>query len=101
MTSKNPNEQHWKLLVQLLKEIADEKGITQLEIAEKTGLLQSNISRTFSLLVIPRLDTFLAIARAIGVNFFIEDREGKTELNVLFEAAMAELGRRPDDLPKN
>lgn len=73
MTSKNLNEQHWKLLVQLLKEIADEKGITQLEIAEKTGLLQPNISRTFSLLVIPRLDTFLAIARAIGVNFFIED----------------------------
>lgn len=39
------SKEYWKVLVLLLKEIADEKGITQLEIAEKTGLLQSNISK--------------------------------------------------------
>lgn len=100
MNNKKPNEQHWKLLVQLLKEIADEKGITQLEIAEKTGLLQSNISRAFSLSVIPRLDTFLAIAKAIEVNFFFEDKKGITDLTMLFERAMSELGRRPDKLSK-
>lgn len=99
--TNNPSQQHWKVLVLLLKEIADEKGITQLEIAEKTGLLQSNISRTFSLSVIPRLDTFLAIAKAIGVNFFFEDKEAITDLTILFEKAMTELGRRPDNLPKN
>jgi len=47
------------------------------------------------------MQTFLAIAGAIEVNFFFQDREDKTELNVMFEKAMTELGRRPDKLPKN
>ncbi len=59
--------EHWRILVQLLKEIAEEKGITQLEIAEKTGYQRSNISRVFSLRYTPRLDVFLKIAQAIGV----------------------------------
>jgi len=95
------SQHHWKVLVLLLKEIADDKGITQIEIAEKSGQLQSNISRTFSLTVVPRLDTFLAIARAVDINFFFEDKEGTTDLALLFERAMTELGRRPDNLPKN
>lgn len=35
------------------------------------------------------------------VNFFFEDKEGKTELNVAFERAMEQLGRRPDKLGRN
>ncbi len=101
MNKKQSNEQHWKLLVLLLKEVADNKGITQLKIAEETGLIQSNISRFFSLKYKPTLDTFLQIARAVKVNFFFEDVEDKTDLNILFERAMTELGRRPDKLPKN
>ena len=69
--SNNQNGQ-WQLLVLILKEIAESKGITQNEIAEQTGLLQSNISRFFSLRYRPRLDLFLEIAKAIGVNFVIE-----------------------------
>lgn len=82
------------ILVQLLKEIAEEKGITQLEIAEKTGYQRSNISRVFSLRYTPRLDVFLNIAKAVGVNFFFEDKESKTDLSVMFERAMTALGRR-------
>lgn len=97
----NENKSSWEILVLLLKKIAKDKGITQEEIAQKTGLLQSNVSRVFSLAYVPRLDTFLAIAGAIGVNFFLEDKEGTTDLSVMFEKAMTELGRRPDKLPKN
>ncbi|NLT51948.1 MAG: helix-turn-helix transcriptional regulator [Ignavibacteria bacterium] len=88
------NEKNWQVLVLLLKEIAKQKGITQQQIADKTGLLQSGIARTFSLRSCPKLDYFLQLADAIGVNFFFEDKEGKTDLNVAFEKAMNELGRR-------
>ncbi len=98
--ANNQNE-HWKVLVLLLKEIADSKSITQLEISEKTGMLQSAISRFFSLKFKPTLDTFLQIAQALKVNFFFEDQENKTDLNKAFEKAMTELGRRPNNLPKN
>lgn len=98
--NKNQNEQ-WMLLVLLLKKIAEKKGITQGQIADKTGLLQSNISRFFSLKYKPTLDTFLQISKAIKVNFFFEDQESQTDLNLAMEQAMEELGRRPNKLPKN
>lgn len=98
--NKNQNEQ-WMLLVLLLKEIADKKGITQGQIAEQTGLIQSNISRFFSLKYKPTLDTFLQVAKALKVNFFFEDKEDKTDLNQCFEKAMEQLGRRVDKLTKN
>lgn len=96
----NQNEQ-WMLLVLLLKQIAENKGITQNEIAESTGLIQSNVSRFFSLKYKPTLDAFLQIAKAIKVNFFVEDQEDKSDLNVCFEKAIEQLGRRANKLPKN
>ena len=98
--NQNKNEQ-WMLLVLLLKEIAEEKGITQNEIAEQTGMIQSAVSRFFSLKFKPTLDTFLQVSKAIKVNFFFEDQESKTDLNKCFEKAMEQLGRRVDKLPKN
>lgn len=101
--TQNSNEQHWKLLVLLMQQIAIEKyGVGyQTIIAEKTDLKQSNISRIFSLKYAPSLKNFLTIAKAIKVNFFFEDQESKTDLNVMFERAMESLGRRPEKLPKN
>jgi transcriptional regulator with XRE-family HTH domain len=98
---QNTNEQQWMLLVLLLKEIAESKGITQDDIAESTGMHQSSVSRFFSLRFKPTMDTFLQIAKSIKVNFFFEDQEGKTDLNLSFENAMEALGRRVDKLPKN
>ncbi len=89
------------LLVLLLKEIAEEKGITQNQIAEQTGMIQSAVSRFFSLKFKPTIDTFLQVSKAIKVNFFFEDKESKTDLNKCFEKAMEQLGRRVDKLPKN
>ena len=98
--NENKNEQ-WMLLVLLLKEIAEEKGITQNQIAEQTGMIQSAVSRFFSLKFKPTIDTFLQVSKAIKVNFFFEDKESKTDLNKCFEKAMEQLGRRVDKLPKN
>lgn len=94
---------NWKILVLLLKEIAEEKiGVGyQKKIAEITDIKQSNISRIFALKYTPTLETFLNIAKALKVNFFFEDQESKTDLNKCFNRAMEELGRRPDKLPKN
>ncbi len=49
----------------------------------------------------PTLNNFIVIARAVVVNFFFEDKEGTTDLAKDFEAAMEELGRRPDKLSMN
>ena len=98
--NKKQNEQ-WMLLVLLLKEIAESKNITQEQIAHETGMLQSAVSRFFSLKFKPTLDTFLQVAKAIKVNFFFEDQENKSDLNQCFERAMESLGRRVNKLPKN
>lgn len=95
------NSNNWKVFVLLLKEIAEQKGISQNQIAEKTGLLQSNISRMFALRYCPTLDTFLKVSQAIEVNFFFHDKSDKTELNLAFEKAMQELGRRNNPLKHN
>ena len=101
MSQNKNNNEHWKVLVLLLKEIADNKEISQLEISERTGMLQSAVSRFFSLKFKPTLETFLQVAQALKINFFFEDQEEKTDLNIAFEKAMTELGRRPENLPKN
>jgi DNA-binding phage protein len=100
MSPINQNEQ-WKLLVLLLKEIAEQKGLIHGTIAELSGLQRSNVSRFFSLKYKPTLDTFLQLAKAVKVNFFFEDQESKSDLNQAMERAMEALGRRADSLPKN
>lgn len=96
----NQNEQ-WILLVYLLDDIRQQKNITHDDIAEKTGYHRSSITRFFSAKYKPGLDVFLEIAKALKVNFFFEDQEGTSDLNLGFENAMDKLGRRPDKLPKN
>ena len=101
MNNQNNQNEQWKLLVLLLKEIAESKGITQNEIAEKSEMHQSHVSRFFALKFPPNLNTFLKVAKAIKVNFFFEDRENKSDLNIAFEKAMTEIGRRAKNLPQN
>lgn len=101
MSNQNNQDQQWKLLVLLLKEIAESKGITQNQIGEIAEMHQSHVSRFFGLKFPPNMNTFLKVAKAINVNFFFEDKDGKADMNVVFEKAMTELGRRPDNLPKN
>ena len=101
MSNNNNQDQQWKLLVLLLKEIAESKGITQNQIGEIAEMHQSHVSRFFGLKFPPNMNTFLKVAKAINVNFFFEDKDSKADMNVVFEKAMTALGRRPDNLPKN
>ena len=97
----NIEYEQWQLLVLLLKEIADQKNITQNDISDLTGMQQSAVSRLFLLKYKPTLETFLKVAKAIKVNFFFEDQENKSDLNIAFEKAMTEIGRRAKNLPQN
>jgi DNA-binding phage protein len=97
---QKPNE-HWKLLVLLLKEIAEAKGVTHEQIAEASGLQRSNVTRTFSLSYCPNLNTFMTIAEALKVNFFFEDQEDKSDLSKVYEKAIDALRKRVQKLPKN
>ena len=96
-------ENNSKVFVLLLREIAESKlGVGyQSQLAELTGLKQSNLSRMFSLKYTPTLETFLTVSKALKVNLFFEDQESKTDLNLMFELAMEELGRRVQKLPRN
>ena len=94
------NEQ-WILLVYILDDIRQQKNITHDDVAEITGYYRSSITRFFSAKYKPGLDVFLEIAKAVQVNFFFEDKEGISDLNLAFENAMDKIRRRPDKLPKN
>jgi len=99
--NQNPHPDTWKAFVLFIHEIARAKGITSETIAKRTGMHASSIRRMFQLRYCPSLEMWLKIIKAIEINIHFEDRESKTELNVLFEKAMTELGRRPDKLPNN
>ena len=102
MNNQNTNQnEHWMVLVLLLKEIADAKKLTHQQIADDCKLHRSNVSRMFSLNYCPSLENFLKVAKAVKVNFFFEDQEEKSDLTKCFENAMEQLGRRVDKLPKN
>jgi DNA-binding phage protein len=98
---RNPHEDTWRVFVLFIKEIADKKGITSEVIAERTGLYSINVRRMFQLKYCPSLENWLKILKAVEINIYFEDRNSKTDMNVLFEKAMYELGRRPEKLPKN
>ena len=96
------NQSNWMLLIIFLDKIRQDKDITHEQLAEKTGLIRSTVSRFFGLRFCPSLKLFITIARALDINFFFEDKGSTTSpLNVLFEKAMDDLGRRVDRLPKN
>jgi transcriptional regulator with XRE-family HTH domain len=63
------------MLLAFVQEHAKENGITQAKICELTGFKQSNLSRTFSGRFPPTLDTFIAIADAVGLSFFVADKD--------------------------
>ncbi len=95
------NENHWQLMVLMLKDIAEQKNKTHQDIADATGLHRSNVTRFFGLKYCPNLNTFLLVSRSLKVNFFFESQDSETDINISFEKAMDQLGRRPDKLSKN
>jgi len=56
-----------KLLVEYVRKIAEERGVSNAEIARRCGLQRPNVSRILSGRYSPELDTFLKIAGALDL----------------------------------
>ncbi len=83
-----------KAFVTMLRLIAERKGITNYQISKESGISQTNIALYFNLTTMPSLEKFLLIAKAVGVNFFFEDKDSKTDLSEIFNEAMDKLSKR-------
>jgi len=92
--NENKYKQARLTLCLFLKTEAETKGITQQQIADKCGWHQQTVQRMLSGKFAPSLDNFIKLADAIGVNFFMESKDSKSDNNREFEKAMSELGRR-------
>ncbi|MCD7738371.1 MAG: helix-turn-helix transcriptional regulator [Lachnospiraceae bacterium] len=66
----------YEVISQIIK-VRDEQGITQQELAERTGIKQSNISRFEGGNYNPSLEFLARIARGLGMELHIELRPGR------------------------
>ena len=70
-----PENEHWKVLVLLLKEVAEQKKLTKQEVADTAGITQSNLSRLFAVKYKPNLDLFLRVANAVGLHVYLDNKK--------------------------
>lgn len=73
MEETQNRSEHWKVLVSHLSDVATQKGLTIQEIANRCGYARSNVSRIFGHKYVPKLDTYLKIAEAIGIIIDVND----------------------------
>lgn len=85
------HDEQWQLLVLSLKLIAEEKGISQEELAVKTGLQQSNISRVFGLKYAPSMRVLLKIASALDLYLALADKTGLLDGDQVLNKAVIKL----------
>lgn len=69
-----------KMLLQYLQDRIKEKGITQEDLAGKTGFSQSNISRMLSAKYPPTLDNLLTLCDAADCYIFVIDKSADDDL---------------------
>jgi len=68
-------QEEMRMLLSTLKERAKEKGITEQQIADKTGFIQSNINRLFAGKYSPLLDNFHELADAVGYHIELKENQ--------------------------
>jgi len=68
-----------KLLLSHLWNVAQEQGMTQLDISELTGFSPNSVSRMLSGKFPPTLDSLLKLCDAIGVYIFLESKSSDSE----------------------
>ncbi len=78
--SKDKHQAARQMLCRYIQTLAKEKGISQKEIAEKTGFTESNVSRMLAGKYPPTLDNFIKLAEAVNCYFFILDKEADDDL---------------------
>lgn len=79
----------WRLLVLLIRAIADIKGLTHQEIGEMAGISRQHVTRVFSIKYRPRLDILLILTNVIGIDLSIACDD--VDLNTAIEIAQNEL----------
>lgn len=85
-----PKDDQWKLIVLFLKNVAKEKGISNNEIVERTGLMKSNVSRLFSLKHCPELRVIMAVSQAIGITLRFDDIDATIDIEAVFQRSKTE-----------
>ena len=79
-----PQSQQLRIeLVSKLASIAKEKGITQADLEEKTGLLQNNISRIFNGKYSPSIDLIVVLAEALDYKLTLAPKDSGHEHNAI------------------
>ena len=73
MNRTKTETEDWKAVILQLKDIADQKGVSQVDVATRTGMTQPNISRLFALKYVPKLSTVVLIAQALEVELTVRD----------------------------
>jgi DNA-binding phage protein len=85
-----PKDDQWKLIVLFLKNVAKEKGISNNDIVERTGLMKSNVSRLFSLKHCPELRVIMAVSHAIGITLRFDDIDATIDIEAVFQRSKTE-----------
>lgn len=73
------------MLCHYLASLAKAKNMTTVELAEKTGFKQPNVSRMLAGKYPPTLDNFIKLADALGVYIFIIDKDASGDLNEMMK----------------
>ena len=66
------DKNEWHSYALLLKKEMKIQGLNQSELAEKAGLNRSTIGRFFELQFCPKLDTVIAVAKALDLELNIK-----------------------------
>jgi transcriptional regulator with XRE-family HTH domain len=77
---ENKHKEASQMLMHYLRDLAKEKGITQEQIAQKTGFESSNVNRMLAGKYSPTLENFIKLADAIHTYFFVIDKEANDDL---------------------
>lgn len=93
MKYNNTVENHWKLLVLMLKEILAQKEINYEEVERLTGVKSTNVSRLLNenFKHAPNLRTLILIADAAEVRLSFLDDGKKIDMNEILKSSMIKL----------
>lgn len=84
-------DRNTKLFILLLKELAEQKGVTSYKIGKETGITEHTVRKYFNLEITPSLDKFLRVANCIGVNFFFKAKDENLDLEEALKKASNQI----------
>lgn len=98
MNTNRKRHHDWMILVSLLKEIQEEKKITEDQLLQKAFLTRASMNRFFAFEHEPRMSDFLNMLHTLNIKMTLEDEDGKVDLAALKERALDALDKLPEEL---